>query len=823
MLSASTLDTTYNSPTGFNLADLSGNGTGSVGVTAAIQSDDKVVVGGIDQVPGVPEVNIARFGTDGKLDPTFDASGPTPGVFQLSISPDPADQTGDVISSIKVDAQGRIVADGQLSDGNLFVLRLLGNGTLDPSFGNGAGFITDENLSASSPTFLSVRPDGTVLVAGTAGNGSGYLAQFTSTGAIDTSFASGAGVTTFNVDGEFITSGLALQSNGGAIVEGNAPSSPSQLALTRIQADGTLDTNFGDQGFALTEPQAVISPGQVAVDSGDRIYASFGFDTDTNVAFGVERFSSGGQVDGTYGSGGVATISDPNELLGALAITVDSSNRVVFSGFAGAGSAPSQVVALLGRFDATGNPDASFSSTGYVTLSMNSNDQSEIAETPLVQSDGLIVIAGAADTDTFVARFGDAQVTPPPPPPSTPVTVDVNGNLLIPGTNGNDTFQVNVATGGVDVIYNGIDAGVFHPTGQIIVNGKNGDDKITIDPAITLAASINGGAGNDTITGGGGNDSIDGGAGNNNLAGGAGDDTLTGSSGNDTIDGGSGSNLIKAGGGLDVITAGDGNNTVTGAGDNDSITVGNGNNTISGGGANDVIVAGNGNNSIAGGAGNDSITAGNGSNTISGGAGDDVIVVGGSATSVNIIDGGAGNDSITLSSGENGSLGHPSSSITGGAGDDTLIGGTGADNIDGGAGNDIIVAGAGNDTVTGGAGNDIIIGDTGADNLTGGGDDDILIGGTTSYDSNLIALNAIKAEWTSSDTYAQRVANIENGSGSGSHLNGPFFLTPNTATATVFNDSTADTLTGSGGTDLFYKSTGDTITDLAKSETTATV
>jgi hypothetical protein len=91
--------------------------------------------------------------------------------------------------------------------------------------------------------------------------------------------------------------------------------------------------------------------------------------------------------------------------------------------------------------------------------------------------------------------------------------------------------------------------------------------------------------------------------------------------------------------------------------------------------------------------------------------------------------------------------------LTGGSGNDTLIGGSGGNLLLGGAGDDSLVAGAGRDLLIGGAGADTLIGRGNA----------ILIGGTTSYDSNLAALDVVLAEWSSAEAYATRIAKIKTG------------------------------------------------------------
>jgi hypothetical protein len=82
-------------------------------------------------------------------------------------------------------------------------------------------------------------------------------------------------------------------------------------------------------------------------------------------------------------------------------------------------------------------------------------------------------------------------------------------------------------------------------------------------------------------------------------------------------------------------------------------------------------------------------------------------------------------------------------------------------NVTGSNGNDILV-GDGNDNILiGGTGRNLIIGGGGADQLIGGNDDNILIAGTTAYDLNPDALQAIMQEWTRTDlTFDERVAEL---------------------------------------------------------------
>jgi Ca2+-binding RTX toxin-like protein len=150
-----------------------------------------------------------------------------------------------------------------------------------------------------------------------------------------------------------------------------------------------------------------------------------------------------------------------------------------------------------------------------------------------------------------------------------------------------------------------------------------------------------------------------------------------------------------------------------------------------------------------------------------------------------------------------------SASLTGGDGANILRADTftsGAVTLQGGGGNDVLIGGSKNDLLNGGDGRDLLIGGLGADTLNGNAGDDILLGGTSSLSSNVVALNALMAEWTSAKSYATRVANLLTGGGA----NGTTKLNASTAK----NDSPAiDSLTGGSEADWFFESIGDVLAD----------
>ena len=173
-----------------------------------------------------------------------------------------------------------------------------------------------------------------------------------------------------------------------------------------------------------------------------------------------------------------------------------------------------------------------------------------------------------------------------------------------------------------------------------------------------------------------------------------------------------------------------------------------------------------------------------------------------------IVNGGAGNDCITIDSSVTSAV---VAELYGGDGNDTLTGGANCSNI--------LVGGNGKDMLVGGGQRDLLIGGNGADSINGGGGDDLMIAGSTAFDANPTALRAIFAEWnTTTRDYATRVSNIF-GTGSGTRLNGSYFL----SLGNVFDDGKVDSIVGGSGQEWFLANNDsanlDSITDLVSGET----
>lgn len=217
----------------------------------------KLVVVGSAEV-GVDDTDIAvvRLNVDGSRDTSFDSDGRLTFSFDLD-----DDFPGEIASSVAIDAAGRILvagaaANGSLSGNDFAIARLLPNGTLDPDFG-GDGRITVAfdlgDTLEDTALELNVAEDGSIFVSGGV-KGSGYdfgVVKLQPDGTPDPAYGSGGKATVaFDLGGnnDDIAYGGVLQPDGKFVFTGFAGEPGPDIALARLDVDGTLDPTFGFAG-----------------------------------------------------------------------------------------------------------------------------------------------------------------------------------------------------------------------------------------------------------------------------------------------------------------------------------------------------------------------------------------------------------------------------------------------------------------------------------------------------------------------------------------------------------------------------------------------
>jgi uncharacterized delta-60 repeat protein len=307
----------------------------------ALQTDGKIVAAG--SIHGTAFL-LARFNADGSVDQTFGDNGSVQTTFG-----DPTAGAGDVV----LQADGKIIVvgvsgAGPYSELNDFVLaRYNADGSLDQSFGSGGKVITHFPgvfNTGSTATCVALQSDGKVIAGGSYKNESTphqfALARYNSNGTLDSTFGQSGKVMTFVGTGDAFPFAIVLQSNGRIVLAGYSCTQGHDFSLVGYTSNGTVDSTFGNGGFMATDFSAASddvayamtmqSDGKLVVGGRTGEYPAFNF--------GVARYSSDGQLDQSFGTGGKVTTDFFGSTDNGYAVALQRNGRIILAGIAFNGS-----------------------------------------------------------------------------------------------------------------------------------------------------------------------------------------------------------------------------------------------------------------------------------------------------------------------------------------------------------------------------------------------------------------------------------------------------------------------------------------------------
>jgi uncharacterized delta-60 repeat protein len=228
-------------PSGLPDTTFGTDGTGRVildvayALAVAIQPlDQKILTMGDSSV-------LVRLNANGTPDATFGVNG----VSQA--------KSGVRTQALAVQSNGKILAAGDYNS-DFAIARFNTNGTLDTSFGKSGRVVTDFARKTDRANDIRVLAGDYIIAAGSAGTNSYRntgIARYTPNGQLDTSFAGGAGKATISVSpANDAAYSIDLQSNGKIVLFGEADGANGyrDFGLARFNANGTIDTTFGQGG-----------------------------------------------------------------------------------------------------------------------------------------------------------------------------------------------------------------------------------------------------------------------------------------------------------------------------------------------------------------------------------------------------------------------------------------------------------------------------------------------------------------------------------------------------------------------------------------------
>jgi uncharacterized delta-60 repeat protein len=227
-------------------------------------------------------------------------------------------------------------------------------------------------------------------------------------GLLDLSFGGNGSVTTdFLQSFDFVNTqyGAAVAPNGDIVVAGTSDQNgASDFAVARYNPDGSLDNSFGMQGKVTIDLGSAEDFGQAIViqPDGNLLVSGFSRRDGQNVDFAVIRLTSTGELDASFGTGGVAFV-DFSSRDTAWGMAMQADGKIVVAG--DTSPTESRYMAVT-RLMPDGQLDATFGAGGKQTVAIGSNSS---ATGIAIQPDGFIVLAGFVENGN---DFGAARMTP---------------------------------------------------------------------------------------------------------------------------------------------------------------------------------------------------------------------------------------------------------------------------------------------------------------------------------------------------------------------------------------------------------------------------
>ena len=385
--------------------------------------------------------------------------------------------------------------------------------------GTGKSFVDLDGYNNTAG--IAVAPDGKIWLAGMTGVNNpdqeyeGYrasLIRLNADGTLDTSFSD---------DGKTLLARDVYPGEGySATVQPDGkflmvyPQTPSStVAMVRLNLDGSVDQSFGVNGTA-SAPAAWGDFAGATVQPNGKILVS-NYDSYERL-FSVNRLNADGTLDTGFNGGDSVNFTVPDLTAPeGFGLTLQADGKILVPGYNG-----NFVVA---RLNADGSPDSSFGTDGTADISV-----AGLADSIRVQADGKILVAGSVQSDgtgfdfkiirlnhdgTLDTSFGDAGVAVFDLAGDRDSVRDIavleDGKILVAGQStyyGNFDFSLIRLNpdGTLDTTFGALE-GVLPR-----IDGGQGDDVLS---GTYVPERLSGHAGDDLLDGAGQRDVLEGGAG----------------------------------------------------------------------------------------------------------------------------------------------------------------------------------------------------------------------------------------------------------------------------------------------------------------------
>ncbi|MBA1290542.1 calcium-binding protein [Pseudomonas japonica] len=495
-----------------------------------------------------------RLNTDGSLDKSFSQDG-------IALVPASLDPEDDAYYVMAVQSDGKVLsAQSSLTglkverfnvDGTLDTsFANGGNASLDVPFGYDGMAIY---ATADGSVYASLRGTSQAIVFKLASTGA-PAEDFGDNGALvlnpTGNYSNGNIATSVQPDGSVVL-GSWLYMGGDEGPGAGSPGDPT-YAVQRLTADGNVDTRFGDDGVVYFDPALGLDyRSSITVQADGKVIVA-GESADSS-AFNVLRLNADGSFDTSFSDDGKLTIEVPQGASSyAHSVVVQPDGKILIAG---------EVITRLnadGSLDTTfGSQDGQYHVDGSSDAdNLLGNDTAEIirglgGDDVLQGAGGRDVLLGGNGADIFrFTQVSDSYRTASETGSDRILDFDASQDrveLISLGFTGigdghNGTLAIQANADGTRTYLKSFDA---DGTGQRFELAFDGDlvGQLNSTNLVFTAPSVEGTASRDVITG-------------TTIS-----EVIYGLAGNDRIDGGGGSDVIIGGAGADQLSGGDDPNT----------------------------------------------------------------------------------------------------------------------------------------------------------------------------------------------------------------------------------------------------------------------
>jgi len=384
------------------------NDSWEYGQAIMIDKDGKILASGFTFADDYCYL-LARFNMDGSLDTSFAGDG----WVMIPFS----------INELVQQEDGKIVTVGSKTNDDwtrdIIVARFNPlDGSLDTSFGS-EGLVTIDLESHSYGYDLLLQPDGKIVVVGWTDMDGIYqlvVVRMNQDGSLDTSFGAEGMIITNLGYYNASANAVALQDDNKILIGGYVvPDDMADIAVIRLNPDGSLDTSFDGDGWVSTDffgyddlgADILLHPDGKIIAAGLSYGAMY---SDPDMA--LVRYNPDGSLDSSFG-GGIAgegkVVTDFGYGLtdSATAVALQPDGKIVLAGVTYTIDFYTEHLSLfaVSRYNPDGSLDMTFAGDGLVTTDAGDSQQDISCNDMELQPNGKILLIGEISSGFVMIRF----------------------------------------------------------------------------------------------------------------------------------------------------------------------------------------------------------------------------------------------------------------------------------------------------------------------------------------------------------------------------------------------------------------------------------